>query len=118
LIAVFIACLGLFGLTSFSAEKRTKEIGIRKVLGARVSEILYLLSQDFIKIVILANLLAVPISWYMMKKWLAGYPYHVNLSWDIFVQSGLLILGVAVITVSYQTVKASYGNPVDSLKYE
>jgi putative ABC transport system permease protein len=118
MIAVFIACLGLFGLTSFSAEKRTKEIGIRKVLGARMSEIVYLLGQDFIKIVILANLLSVPITWYIMKKWLNGYPYHVNLGWGIFVQSGLLILGVTVITVIYQMIKASLANPVDSLKHE
>jgi len=118
IIAVFIACLGLFGLISFSAEKRTKEIGIRKVLGAKMSEIIYLLSQDFIKIVILAHLLSVPLSWYLMKKWLDGYPYHVNLGWGIFVQSGLMILGVTVITVFYQMIKASLANPVDSLKNE
>jgi len=118
MVAVFIACLGLFGLTSFSAEKRTKEIGIRKVLGARMSEIIYLLSQDFIKIVILANLLSVPITWYIMEKWLNGYPYHVNLDWGVFVQSGLLILGVTVITVTFQMIKVSLANPVDSLKHE
>jgi putative ABC transport system permease protein len=118
LIAAFIACLGLFALSSFAAEKRTREIGIRKVLGSSVGNILYLLGRDFLMLILLANLCAWPISWLLMKKWLQNFPYRMDLSWTTFVLSGLLALLVTMITVSFQTLRASLSNPVNSLRYE
>ncbi len=118
IIAGFIACLGLFALSSFAAEKRTKEIGIRKVLGSSVADILFLLNKDFFQIVLMANVLAWPVSWFLMSRWLQNFPYRVGLSWNIFVLAGLLTVLVTLITVSFQTVKASLANPAGALRYE
>ncbi len=118
LFAACIACLGLLGLTSFSTEKRTKEIGIRKILGSSVSGIVTLLCRDYVRVVLLANLCAWPISWWLMLRWLQNFPYRVSLSWTNFVLSSLLILLITLVTVSFQTIKASLADPVDSLRYE
>ena len=117
-IAIFVACLGLFGLVAFTAERRTKEIGIRKVLGASVSGIVMLLSKDFVKLVLIANVIAWPIAYWAMRDWLANFAYRINLDWQIFALSGGLALVVAVLTVGYQAWKAARANPVDALRYE
>jgi len=117
-IAIFIASLGLLGLSSFSIQQKTKEIGIRKAIGAPVSSILLLLTKDFVRWVLLAFILACPIAWYSMHQWLQNFAYKTNMGWWIFAASGLLALFVALITVSFQTIKASLQNPVDSLRYE
>ena len=118
LFAGCIACLGLLGLTSFSTEKRTKEIGIRRILGSSVSGIVTLLCRDYVRVVLLANLCAWPISWWLMFRWLQNFPYRVSLSWTNFVLSGLLILLITLVTVSFQTLKAALADPVNSLRYE
>ncbi len=118
IIAGLIACLGLFALSSFAAERRTKEIGIRKVLGSSVGDILLLLNKDFLKLILIANLIAWPISWILLKNWLENFPYRVSLSLSTFVLAGLLILFVTLVTVSFQTLKASLANPSNSLRYE
>jgi ABC-type antimicrobial peptide transport system permease subunit len=118
IIAGFIACLGLFALSSFAAERRTKEIGIRKVLGSSVGDILFLLNKDFLKLILMANAIACPISWILMNSWLGNFPYRVNLSLSVFVLSGTLVLFATLVTVSFQTLKASLANPSLSLRYE
>ena len=118
LIAILLSCLGLLGLASYMAEKKTKEIGIRKVLGATVPNILLLLTKEFTKFVFLANIIAWPVAYYFMNKWLQNFAYRINLSILIFILSGLAALAVALITVSYQAIKAATANPVDSLRYE
>ncbi len=118
IIAVILACLGLFGLSSFAAERRTKEIGIRKVLGASVASIVSLLSSDFIKLVLLANLIAWPVGWYAMHKWLQGFAYRANLDGWTFVLASAGALGIALLTVSFQAIKAAVANPVEALRYE
>ena len=117
-IAIFIASLGLLGLSSFSIQRKTKEIGIRKAIGAPVSSILFLLTKDFVRWVVLAFILACPIAWYSMHQWLQNFAYKTDMGWWIFAASGLLALFVALVTVSFQTIKASLQNPVDSLRYE
>ncbi len=117
-LAILIACLGLFGLASFTAEQRTKEIGIRKILGAKVSGIVLLLTKEFAKWILVANLLAWPVAFILAKKWLQGFAYRMRLSWEIFVVSAVLALAVATITVCYQAIKAAITNPVESLRYE
>lgn len=117
-IAIFIACLGLFGLATFTAEQRTKEIGVRKVLGASVSSIVTLLSKDFIKLVLLAIVIASPIAWYAMNRWLEGFAYRTDIAWWVFALAGLLAVGIALLTVSFQSIKAALMNPVKSLKTE
>ncbi|MCI0696538.1 ABC transporter permease [candidate division KSB1 bacterium] len=117
-LAIFIACLGLFGLAAFTAERRTKEIGIRKVLGASVSRIVTLLSKDFAKLVLLANLIAWPIAWYAMNRWLQDFAYRVHLSWWVFALAGGLALLIALLTVSTQAIRAALANPVEALRYE
>jgi putative ABC transport system permease protein len=117
-LAVFIACLGLFGLASFTVEQRTKEIGVRKVLGARLNNIIRLLSSEFTKLVLLANLLAWPFAYYAMHNWLGNFAYRIGIGWDIFVVSGITAGMVAILTVLYHSVKAALLNPVDSLRYE
>jgi putative ABC transport system permease protein len=117
-LAIFIACLGLFGLSAFAAEKRTKEIGIRKVLGASVSGIIGLLSKDFVKLVLVANLIAWPIAYFAMNKWLQDFAYRIEISWWVFALAGGLALLIALLTVSFQAIKAALANPVDSLRYE
>jgi len=118
LLAIVIACLGLFGLASFTAEQRTKEIGIRKALGASVPDILIMLLKTSIKWVLVANIIAWPIAYYVSNDWLEDYPYRIKMNPGIFVIAGLLALLIALITVSYQAVKAARANPVDALRYE
>jgi putative ABC transport system permease protein len=117
-IAVFISCLGLLGLSMFMAELRTKEIGVRKVLGASVGSIVTLLTQDFLKLVLLAIVIASPIAWYGMHNWLQDFAYHTEISWWVFVLAGILSVGISVLTVSFQSIKAALMNPVKSLKSE
>jgi len=117
-IAIFIACLGLYGLAAFVAEQKTKEIGIRKVLGASIFGITAMLSKEFTKWVLLANVIAWPPAYYLMNKWLQNFAYRIELSILPFVISGCLVLGIALITISNQTIKAANANPVDSLRYE
>ncbi|MDB5242510.1 MAG: hypothetical protein JWP57_3135 [Spirosoma sp.] len=117
-LAIFIACLGLFGLAAFTAEQRTKEIGVRKVLGASITSIVTLLSNDFLKLVLTAILIASPLGWYAMNRWLQGFAYKVDMEWWVFVGAGLLAVGIALLTVSYQSVKAALMNPVKSLRSE
>jgi len=116
IFAIFIACLGLFGLASFSAEQRTKEIGVRKVLGASVSSIVFLLGKEFTKWVLLANIIAWPIAFYAMNRWLQNFAYRINIGVEVFFLSFLIVLVIALITVSYQSVKAAVANPADSLR--
>jgi len=117
-LAIFIACLGLFGLATFIAEQRTKEIGIRKVLGASVQGIVQMLSKDFMKLVAMSFVLAAPISWYFMHKWLQDFAYRINISWWIFLAAGLSALLIALATVSFQAIRAAITNPVKSLRTE
>jgi putative ABC transport system permease protein len=118
ILAIIIACLGLFALSAFMAEQRSKEIGIRKVLGATVNGITTMLSMDFVKLVLLAIVIASPIAWWGMTKWLQDFAYKVPLSWWIFVAAGLSAITIALITVSFQSIKAALMNPVRSLKSE
>ncbi|HEY4936860.1 MAG TPA: FtsX-like permease family protein, partial [Puia sp.] len=117
-LTIFISCLGLFGLASFMAENRIKEIGIRKVLGASVLNITGLLSKDFLKLVMLSFLIASPIAWWAMNNWLQSYTYRINISWWIFALVFLISVSIAFLTVSFQSVKAAMGNPVTSLRSE
>jgi putative ABC transport system permease protein len=117
-LAIFIACLGLFGLAAFTAEQRTKEIGIRKALGATVSNIVMLLSREFIKWVLIANIIAWPIAYLAMNRWLQNFAYRINIGIGTFVLAALLALLIALLTVGYQAVRAARANPVDSLRYE
>ena len=118
LIAIFIACLGLLGLAAFVTERRIKEIGIRKTLGASVPEIIFLLSKDFAKWVLIANVIAWPLAYYLMNNWLKNFAYRIDLNPSIFIMSGILALIIAQLTVSTHAIKAAKANPVDSLKYE
>jgi len=118
LFAILIACLGLFGLVTYAAEQRTKEIGIRKVLGARVGTIVFLLSRDFTRLVLIASLIAFPLSWWAMSKWMESFAYRVGIGWWVFLIAGVLALGIALVTVSFQTIRAALANPVKSLKTE
>jgi putative ABC transport system permease protein len=117
-IALFLASLGLFGVVMFSVERRVKEIGVRKVLGARIIDIVALLSKDFIRLILLANLLALPIAYFLINKWLQSFAYRINLSIWIFIISGMSVLLTSFLTISFQTIKAATSNPVDSLRYE
>ena len=117
-LIILIACLGLFGLAALTAEQRTREIGIRKVLGASVSGIVALLSKDFLKLVVIAILIATPIAWYATDLWLQGFAYRIDIGWGVFVLAGLLAVGIALFTVSFQSVKAAVRNPVESLRSE
>ncbi|MFD2514931.1 ABC transporter permease [Pontibacter locisalis] len=115
-LTIIIACLGLFGLASFTAEQRTKEIGIRKVLGSSTGSIVLLLSKDFALLVLIAIVLAIPVAWYGMSKWLQDFAYRIDLSWWIFVAAGILALTIALVTVSFQAVKAALLDPVKAIK--
>jgi putative ABC transport system permease protein len=117
-LAILIACLGLFGLASFTTEQRRKEIGVRKVLGASLANIIFLLTKEFLKWVIIANLIAWPIAWWILNKWLQNFAYHIDIEMWVFVISGGIALVIAVITVSYQAVKAAFNNPIEALRYE
>jgi len=117
-LAIFIACLGLFALAAFAAERRTKEIGIRKVLGASVAGITGLLAQDFLKLVIASFVIAFPVAYFFMQKWLSDFAYHIDIEWWMFAVAGLAAVGIAFFTVSFQSVKAALENPVKSLRSE
>lgn len=117
-LTIFVACLGLFGLATFTAEQRTKEIGVRKVLGASVTSIVALLSKDFLKLVLIAIVIASPIAWWAMSKWLQDFAYKIAIDWWVFAGAGLLAVGIALLTVSFQSVKAALMNPVKSLRSE
>jgi putative ABC transport system permease protein len=117
-LAIIIACLGLFGLVSFTAEVRTREIGIRKVMGARMIKIIYLLSAEFTQLVLISCLLAIPIAYFVMKQFLKEFAYHTSLNWWIFALAGITALVIAILTVSYQSVRTSLINPAESLRYE
>ncbi len=117
-IAIFIACLGLFGLSAFAISQRIKEIGIRKVLGADVSTIVTLLSKDFLKLVIIAAVIAFPVAWWAMNKWLQDFAYRINIPWWLFLLAGIMAALVALSTVSFQAIKAALANPVKSLRTE
>jgi ABC-type antimicrobial peptide transport system permease subunit len=117
-LAIFISCLGLLGLAMFTAEQRLKEIGIRKVLGASVSSLLALLSLEFLVLVVIALLIALPVSWYSMSKWLQDFAYRTPMQWWMFGLAGAIIIIIAMITVSFQAVKAALVNPIKSLRSE
>jgi putative ABC transport system permease protein len=117
-LAILIACLGLFGLAAYAAEQRTKEIGIRKVLGATVSNITAMLSKDFLKLVIVAAVIAFPLAWWVMHSWLQDFAYRTNISWWVFIMAGGVAALIAIVTVSFQTIKAAIMNPVKSLRTE
>ena len=118
LLAIFIACLGLFALTAFTAEQRTKEIGIRKALGATVNSIVLLLSRDFGKLIMIAFVLAIPFAAYAVNQWLSGYAYKTDIGIGVYLASGGITLVVALATMSYQSVRAARANPVESLRSE
>ena len=118
LLAIFVACLGLMGLSIFMTEKRTKEIGVRKVNGAKVNEIVFLLNRDFIQWVAIAFILATPIAYYFSQKWLQNFAFKTGISWWIFALAGLFAISIALITVSWQTFKAASRNPIEALRYE
>ncbi|HSZ84496.1 MAG TPA: ABC transporter permease [Puia sp.] len=117
-LTIFVACLGLFGLATYTAEQRTKEIGIRKVLGASVTQVTQMLSKEFLKLVFVASIIAFPVSWWAMNKWLQSFAYRINISWWVFVIAGITALLIALITVSWQAIKAAVANPVKSLRTE
>jgi putative ABC transport system permease protein len=117
-LGIFISCLGLYGLSAFMAEQRTKEIGVRKVLGASVFNLVYLLSSGITRLILIAIVIAVPLSWYAVNSWLAGFAYHINVSWLIFLMAALAALGIAWLTVSYESIKAAIVNPIKSLRTE
>lgn len=118
ILAIFVACMGLFGLATFTAEQKTKEIGVRKILGASASSIYLLLSREFLKWVALANIIAWPVAYYAMHKWLQNFAFQVMIGWKIFLVSAGIALVISLVTVSYQSIKAAISNPVDSLRYE
>jgi len=118
ILTIFISCIGLFGLSVLSAEKRTKEIGIRKVLGASVNRVVTILSKDFLKLVSISLIIAIPAAWLVAHKWLDNYPYRISLSWKLFAAGGILVVLIALVTVSFQAIKAAIANPVKSLRTE
>ena len=117
-LSIMISCLGLFGLATFATQRRTKEIGVRKVLGAGEAGIVLLLSKEFLRLVAISLLVAFPIAWYTMHQWLQGFVDRITISGWVFAAAGAMALLVAFVTVSYQTVKAAIANPVDSLRSE
>ena len=117
-LAIFIACLGLLGLASFAAEQRRKEVSIRKVMGATVANIVLLLSKDFARLVVIAFVLAAPLAYFLMDRWLQAFAYRIEISWGIFLTAGLTALLIALLTVSYQSIKAALTNPVHALRHE
>ncbi len=117
-LAIFISCLGLFGLAAYTAERRTKEIGIRKILGASLSSIVSLLSREYVGLIAISLLIATPVAWYFLEQWLKNYPYRIEINWWIFVLAGVMSLLIALFTVSFQSIKAALANPVKSLRSE
>lgn len=118
LIAIFLACLGLFGLATFSAEQRTKEIGVRKVMGASIQSLVLLLVNDFARLVLIALVVAAPVAYIMMNRWLESFVYRIDIGMGVFLMAGLTALGLAMLTVSYQSIRAALSNPVNALRYE
>ena len=118
MLAIVISCLGLFGLASYSAERRVKEIGIRKVMGASVQNVVTLLSRDFIKLVLIANIIAWPITWFAVSKWLQDFAYRININLWIFIAAGIGAMLIALLTISFQAIKAAIANPINSLRIE
>jgi putative ABC transport system permease protein len=118
ILAILIACLGLFGLATYAAEQRTKEIGIRKVLGATVANIVSMLSKDFLKLVIIAAFIAFPIAWWAMYKWLQDFAYRIDMGWWIFLAAGSITIFIALATISYKAIRSALSNPVKSLRTE
>jgi len=118
ILAILISCLGLFGLAMFTAQQRIKEIGVRKVLGASVTGIVSMLSKDFLKLVFISILVASPIAWWAMNKWLQDFAYKINISFWVFVLAGTVALLIALITICFQAIKAAIANPVKSLRTE
>ncbi|WP_295122869.1 ABC transporter permease [uncultured Chitinophaga sp.] len=118
LLAIIISCLGIFGLAAYMAERRVKEIGVRKVLGASTANITSLLSKDFLQLVLAAAIIAFPIAWYAMSQWLSGYAYRIGINWWVFIAAGIVAIFIALLTISFQSVKAAMANPVKSLKAE
>jgi putative ABC transport system permease protein len=117
-LTIFISCIGLFGLSVLTAEKRLKEIGVRKVLGASVGNVVTILSKDFLALVIIALVIAVPVAWVAVEKWLENYPYRIQLGWQVFTCAAALVIFVALSTVSYQALRAALANPVKAIKNE
>jgi ABC-type antimicrobial peptide transport system permease subunit len=117
-LAVFISCLGLFGMASFVAEQRTKEMGIRKVLGASLASLWKLLSTEFLLLVLLSCVIATPVAYYYLDSWLSNYDYRVNISWMVFIAAAVIALLITLVTVSFQAIKAATRNPVKSLRTE
>jgi len=117
-LAIFIACLGLLGLASYMAQQKTREIGIRKAYGASATSISFLMSRSFSRWVLIANIIAWPLSWYFFDNWLNNFAYRTHIAWWFFILAGIISLIIALVTVSYQTIKASVANPVDALRYE
>jgi putative ABC transport system permease protein len=117
-MAILLACMGLFGLSAFTIEQRTKEIGVRKVLGASVSGIVILLSWTFARWVLIANLFAWPVAYYVMRNWLDHFAYRTDLSWWVFLAGGVIALSIALLTVGYQAMRAALSNPIKALRYE
>ena len=118
LLAIFVACLGLFGLASFMTLQRTKEIGIRKALGSTSSQVVVLLSKGFVQLVIIANMIAWPLAWYIMNQWLEGFPYRINIDPFLFLVAGMVVVAIAFVSVGFQTLKAAAINPAESLRSE
>lgn len=118
ILTIFVSCIGLFGLSVLAAEKRTKEIGIRKILGASVNGVVTILSKDFLKLVCIALIVAVPAAWMVANKWLQNYPYRITIGWQIFAAACFLVVFIAMATVSFQAIKAAVANPVKSLRTE
>ena len=117
-LTIFISCLGLFALAAYMAENRIKEIGVRKILGASVVSIISLLSKDFLKLVIISFVIASPVAWFAMNKWLEGYTYRISVEWWVFAAAGFISVIIALTTVSFQAIKAAIANPVKSLRTE
>jgi ABC-type antimicrobial peptide transport system permease subunit len=118
ILAIFISCMGLFGLASYIAEQRTKEIGVRKVLGASVLNLWSLLSKDFVVLVIISCFIAIPVAWYFLSGWLQKYEYRINMSWWVFAGAAISAVLITLLTVSFQAIKAATANPVKSLRTE
>ena len=117
-LAICIACLGLFGLSTFMAQQRVKEIGVRKVLGSSISGIVILLSKDFIKLILIAIVIAIPLCWWAMNHWLQGFAYRITIGPVVFIEAGMAALSIALITMAWQSVKAAMSNPISSLRNE
>ena len=118
ILSIFIACMGLFGLATLTVARRTAEIGIRKVMGANVGDIVGMISKDFIKLVLVAMLFAFPIAWWAIDKWLQGFAYNIGINWWIFILAGIVVIAITLVTISFQSIKASLANPVKSLRTE